>query len=147
MSWPDSSAVRPAWCADAYGRVVDGKYTDDGVPGAIPLASRPAGWHMLDNAPTSAFGTMRIFRLDRLRCTLVPLLDVHAGLHQVGVSIRSGTKPFDASTPVGRYLSQLLGNPVELDGLTIVKRLAMGQIGDYGGQLGGSTEFVPLRPG
>ena len=46
-------------------------------------------------------------------------LDAHDALDRHGVAIRSGTEPFDTSSPIGSFLFQLLASLAELEKSTI----------------------------
>lgn len=102
-------------------------YVDDGVSGTLPLAERPAGRRLLDDARAGRFGGVLVYRLDRLGRNLRALLDAHDELDDAGVSIRSATEPFDTATPIGQFLFQLLGSLAELEKATIVERTTLGR--------------------
>ncbi|HEY8742167.1 MAG TPA: recombinase family protein, partial [Chloroflexota bacterium] len=113
--------------AQLYGLDVAGEYVDDGVSGTITLEGRTDGRRLLDDAGRGAFTTVLVYRLDRLGRSLTALLDAHTVLEQRGVTIRSATEPFDTSTPIGRFLFQLLGSLAELERSTITERMTMGR--------------------
>ena len=66
---------------------------------------------------------MLVYRVDRLGRSLRALLDAHDALERLGVPLRSGTEPIDTSTPIGRFIFQLLGSFAELERATIQDRL------------------------
>jgi len=103
------------------------EYIDDGVSGAVPLDERPEGRRLLDNASARRFDVVLVYRLDRLGRSLKSLLSAHEALDRAGVAIRSATEPFDTSSPIGRFLFQLLGSIAELERATITERSAMGK--------------------
>lgn len=104
-----------------------GEYVDDGVSGTVTLGDRPDGRRLLDDARRGVFTTVLVYRLDRLGRSLTSLLDAHAVLEGLGVTIRSATEPFDTSTPIGRFLFQLLGSLAELERSTITERMTLGR--------------------
>src|SRR5919205_2411009 len=52
--------------ADLHHWVVAGEYVDDGVSGTVPLDQRPDGKRLLEDAAARRFGTVVLYRLDRL---------------------------------------------------------------------------------
>jgi site-specific DNA recombinase len=105
--------------AQLYGLEVSGEYVDDGFSGTLPLGDRPDGRRLLEDANQGRFGVVLVYRLDRLGRSLSALLEANAALEALGVTIRSATEPFDTSTPIGRFLFQLLGSLAELEKSTI----------------------------
>lgn len=112
---------------DLHGLACHDFYVDDGVSGTLPLHERPEGRRLLADAHGGRFGSVLVFRLDRLGRNLRALLDAHDQLDQAGVSIRSATEPFDTSTPIGQFLFQLLGSLAELEKSTILERMTLGR--------------------
>lgn len=106
---------------------VAGFYVDDGISGAIPLEDRPEGRRLLVDAEAGRFGTVLVYRLDRLGRSLSALLAAHDRLDACGVAIRSGTEPFDTASPIGKFLFSLLGSMAELERSTIAERMARGR--------------------
>lgn len=118
-------------------------YVDDGVSGTIPLQDRPDGRRLLSDAQAGRFGSVLVYRLDRLGRDLRSLLEAHDQLETAGVAIRSATEPFDTSTPIGQFLFQLLGSLAELEKSTIVERMTLGR--DRVARAGKWTNgYVPL---
>jgi site-specific DNA recombinase len=113
--------------AHLHGLTVRGEYTDDGVTGTLPLAKRPDGRRLLDDARAKSFGCVVVYRVDRLGRSLTALLDAHAALEGLGIAIRSATEPFDTTTPIGTFLFQLLGSLAELEKSTITERMMLGR--------------------
>jgi site-specific DNA recombinase len=105
--------------------IVD-EYADDGISGTIPLAQRPDGQRLLHDAELGRFGGVLLYRVDRLGRSLTALLDAHAQLAALDITLRSATEPFDTSTPIGTFLFQLLGWLAELEKATILERTTMG---------------------
>src|SRR4051812_42511341 len=56
-------------------------YSDDGVSGTIPLHKRPSGRQLLEDAREGKFGTVLVYRLDRLGRALLVVVDAHDRLH------------------------------------------------------------------
>lgn len=103
------------------------EYVDDGISGAIPLDRRPEGGRLLADAGTDRFGAVLVFRVSRLGRSSAALLSAYEALDRVGVTIRSGTEPFDTATPIGRFVFQLLGSIAELDRANITEQMTMGR--------------------
>ncbi len=141
--------------AQAYGWDVVGEYIDDGISGTIPLDERPEGRRLLDDARAGRIMILVAYRLDRVGRSLRALLDAHDSLEGCGVTIRSATEPFDTSTPIGKFLFQLLASLAELEKSTISERMNMGRDRvaregkwtggwiPYGYQLDASRRLVP----
>src|SRR3954469_1992707 len=112
---------------DLHGLPVAGVYVDDGISGTTALEDRPEGRRLLDDAETGAFTVVLVYRLDRLGRSLKSLLAAHERLDAAGVSIRSGTEPFDTASPIGKFLFSLLGSMAELERATISERMTRGR--------------------
>jgi site-specific DNA recombinase len=113
--------------AQLYDLTVIDEYADDGVSGAVSLSQRLDGKRLLTDAQAGRFGSVLVYRVDRLGRSLTALLEAHTVLAQAGVTIRSATEPFDTSTPIGTFLFQLLGSLAELEKSTIAERMSMGR--------------------
>jgi site-specific DNA recombinase len=101
-------------------------YKDDGVSGTIPLHERPEGRRLLEDAREGKFGTVLVYKLDRLGRSLLVIVDGHDRLQGAGVSLRSATEPIDTSTPSGRLIFQMLASFAEYDRGTIRERTQAG---------------------
>lgn len=110
-----------------YSLPVAAEYVDDGISGTVPLHERPEGRRLLEGAEAGQFTTVLLYRLDRLGRSLSALLEANGALDRHGVTIRSATEPFDTSTPVGRFVFQLLGSIAELEKATIIERTTLGR--------------------
>src|SRR5712692_475624 len=126
-----------------YDWPVVGEYVDDGWSGTIPLADREYGRQMLDELPTTQPTKILVYRLDRLGRSVRVLLDAHTTLEDKGIAIQSATEPFDTSTPIGRFVFQLLGSIAELERSTITERMALGRdrVARQGKWTGGPIPF------
>jgi site-specific DNA recombinase len=113
--------------ADLHQICIAGEYVDDGISGTVPLDERPEGRRLLDDADAGRFGAVIVYRLDRLGRSLKALIAAHDHLDSSGVAIRSGTEPFDTSSPIGRFVFQLLGSIAELEKETIIERTSGGR--------------------
>src|SRR5215216_8103830 len=111
---------------DLYGLEVAEIYRDDGVSGTIPLHERPAGRRLLEDAREGKFGTVIVYKLDRLGRSLLVIVDAHDRLETCGVSLRSATEPIDTSNPGGRLIFQMLASFAEYDRATIRERTQAG---------------------
>src|SRR5215207_4870767 len=112
---------------DLHQITIAGEYVDDGISGTVPLDQRPEGRRLLDDAEAGRFGVVLSYRLDRLGRSLTSLLAAHDALDRLGIAIRSATEPFDTSTPIGKFLFQLLGSLAELERETISERMVLGR--------------------
>ncbi len=110
-----------------YGLVIADEYVDDGWSGAVPLSARPAGRQLLEDAEAGKFPEVLVYRLDRLGRSLSTLIEAHDALARLGVTVRSTTEPFDTSTPIGKFVFQLLASIAELERATIAERMALGR--------------------
>jgi site-specific DNA recombinase len=106
---------------------VAGEYVDDGISGTVPLANRPEGQRLLTDAEAGRFGTVLVYRIDRLGRSRRSLLEAHDALSGQDVAIRSATEPFDTASPIGSFLCQLLASLAELEKSTIRERTSLGR--------------------
>src|SRR5215210_9491915 len=111
---------------DLYGLEVAEIYKDDGISGTIPLHERPTGRRLLEDAREGKFGTVIVYKLDRLGRSLLVIVDAHDRLETSGVSLRSATEPIDTSNPGGRLIFQMLASFAEYERGTIRERTQAG---------------------
>src|SRR5215208_3095079 len=102
-------------------------YADDGVSGTITLHERPEGRRLLEEAKAGNFGTVLVYKLDRLGRSLFVSVDAHDRLQVAGVALRSATEPIDTSNPSGRLIFQMLASFAEYERETIRERTQAGQ--------------------
>jgi site-specific DNA recombinase len=128
---------------DLHALPIAGEYIDDGISGAKPLATRPEGARLLADAEAGQFSVVLVYRLDRLGRSLTALLSAHEQLERADVAIKSATEPFDTSSPIGKFLFQLLGSLAELERSTITERMTMGRdrVARQGKYTGGPIPF------
>jgi site-specific DNA recombinase len=128
---------------DLHALDVAGVYVDDGVSGTLTLEDRPEGKRLLDDAGAGAFSVVLVYKLDRLGRSLKTLLDGHDKLEARGVAIRSGTEPFDTTSPVGKFVFSLLASVAELDRATSLERMSRGRdrVAGNGSYTGGPIPF------
>jgi site-specific DNA recombinase len=113
--------------ADLHGLSIAGEYVDDGISGTVELAERPEGRRLLDDAETGRFGTVIVYRVDRLARKLAVMLNAQTAIEAHGVALKSATEPIDTSTPIGRFIFQLLGSFAEFDRASILQRTSDGR--------------------
>jgi site-specific DNA recombinase len=101
-------------------------YKDDGISGTIPHHERPEGRRLLEDAREGKFGTVLVYKLDRLGRSLLVIVDAHDRLQGAGVALRSATEPIDTSTPSGRLIFQMLASFAEYDRGIIRERTQAG---------------------
>ncbi len=105
---------------------VVGWYLDDGVSGTLPMGEREQGRQLLSDAKAGKLDVALVYRVDRLARRLSVLLSAQAILQEHKVGLRSMTEPIDTTTPIGRFVFQLLGSIAELERETIVERSILG---------------------
>ncbi|MTI82094.1 MAG: recombinase family protein [Firmicutes bacterium] len=103
-------------------------YLDDGLSGTIPLEERPAGGQLLKDAESGCFGTLYVYRLDRLARTTLDILSTHQRLSRLDVGLKSMTESFDTSTPSGKFFMTTLGGIAEIERSTIAERMRLGKV-------------------
>src|SRR6187397_2844860 len=59
---------------DLHSLPLAGEYVDDGISGAVPLDDRPGGQRLLIDAQAGRFGSVLVYRIDRLGRSLRSLL-------------------------------------------------------------------------
>jgi site-specific DNA recombinase len=101
-------------------------YEDNGVSGTIPVHERPEGRRLLEDAIEGKFGTVLVYRLDRLGRSLLVIVDSHDRLEEAGVAMRSGIEPIDTSNPSGRLIFQMLASFAEFERASIRERTQAG---------------------
>jgi site-specific DNA recombinase len=97
-------------------------YSDDGVPGTVPLQDRPAGRRLLQDAREGRFDTVLVYRLERIGRKLIVMFDAHDRLQAAGVALKSATEPIDTASPAGRLIFQTLGSFAEFERASITER-------------------------
>jgi site-specific DNA recombinase len=113
------------YCA-LYGHEVADVYKDEAISGTVPMHERPEGRRLLDNAKTGAFGTVLVYRLDRVGRSLLVVVDAHDRLGESGIALKSANEPIDTSTPAGRLIFQMLASFAEFERGTIRERTRHG---------------------
>jgi site-specific DNA recombinase len=106
---------------------VVGEYFDEAITGPTPLTARPAGKRLVKDAQAKKFTKVLFYRVDRFARSLRELLEAQALLTSLGVDLQSATEPFDTSTPMGRFMFQLLGGIAELEKSVILERTTNGK--------------------
>jgi site-specific DNA recombinase len=129
--------------AELHGVEVADVYVDDGVSGTVALHDREGGARLLADASGGRFSRVVVYRLDRLGRSLRVLLDAYHCLDGLGVALVSATEPFDTTSPIGRFVFQLLGSIAELEKETIVERMTLGRdrVARAGKWLGGPVPY------
>jgi site-specific DNA recombinase len=129
--------------AELHGLEVADAYVDDGVSGTVPLQERAGGARLLADADAGRFQRVVVYRLDRLGRSLRVLLDAYHRLDGLDVALVSATEPFDTTSPIGRFVFQLLGSIAELEKETIVERMTLGRdrVARAGKWMGGPVPY------
>jgi site-specific DNA recombinase len=68
------------------------RYVDDGVSGTIPMAKRPGGRRLLEDAAKGRFDEVWVWKIDRLGRDDIDPLIVWQELERLGVTVRSVTE-------------------------------------------------------
>lgn len=97
-------------------------YLDDGVSGTIPLERRHAGAKLLLDASDGKFNIVLVWKLDRLARKPSITLNTIETLEGYGIGVRSITEAFDASTPAGRLMLNMLASFAGFERDNIVER-------------------------
>lgn len=125
--------------------VVHDYYADDGVSGTIPFQERPAGARLMDDARAGLFDTVLVYKLDRLGrdSHMTVTLNAVNDLNALGVRVESMTEPFDATTPAGRFMLNMLANVAGYERDTIIQRSMDGtnRLAREGAWLGGIVPY------
>ena len=127
---------------ELYSLEVVETYADNGVSGTLRLHERPEGRRLLDDAAAGRFGTVIVYRLDRLGRKLLVTVEAHDSLQEAGVALKSATEAIDTSTPSGRLIFQMLASFAEYDRHSIIERTHAGQRRAYkNGRHGGAIPY------
>jgi site-specific DNA recombinase len=102
-------------------------YEDDQVSGEVPMAKRPAGSRMLEDAAAGLFDTLLIYKIDRLGRNQIDSLIVAQRLREFSVQVMSMTEPFDTSNPMGQFFFALLAGKAQMERTDILERTALGK--------------------
>jgi len=118
-------------------------YLDDGVSGTIPMEMRPAGAKLLADAGEGKFNVVLVWKLDRLARKPYITLNTIEALEGYGISVRSITESFDASTSAGRLMLNMLASFAGFERDNIVERSIEGtnRRARDGQWLGGITPY------
>ena len=103
-------------------------YIDDGVSGMLPLAERPEGSRLLDDARHGCFKMVLFYKIDRLGRTTKNIVDAVDALKKYNVGISSMTEPFDTSTPAGEFMMTTFAGIAQMDRANILERMRQGMI-------------------
>lgn len=112
--------------AEVNGYKIYKEYIDPGYSGTGD--DRPGYQELLKDALKGKFECILIYKIDRLFRSTRQLLNVVYDLEQINVAVKSATEPFDTSTPIGKFMLQLLASIAELERNMFMERSAMGRI-------------------
>jgi site-specific DNA recombinase len=110
-----------------YHLEVAGVYKDAAISGTVPMAERPAGRELLEDAGEGKFDVVLVYKLDRIGRALLVVVDAHDRLQEVGIALRSANEPIDTSSASGRLIFQMLGSFAEFEKATINERTRDGK--------------------
>ena len=87
------------------------------------IKSRPSFRQLLDDAPNNAFDLVVVYALDRWSRNLKVTLETLALLGRYDVAFVSITENIDYSSPMGRFVTKMLGSIAELYSDTLGGRI------------------------
>jgi len=103
-----------------------GWYKDDGISGTIPIANRPEGARLVQDARNARFDRLVVWKLDRLGRQVSIILNLVEEFEKLGITITSLTEPFDTSNSTGRLMLNILASFADFEHDTIVERSVTG---------------------
>lgn len=86
--------------------------------------ARPALLKML--AELQAGDVVVVYKMDRIARSLRDLMDIQERIHAAGAQFKSLTEAIDTTTPVGRFIFQVIGSFAELERAIIRERTIVG---------------------
>ncbi|MCB6610177.1 recombinase family protein [[Clostridium] symbiosum] len=95
------------YCKDR-GYEVHDLYADRGIS-AKDIEHRPELQRLLQDAKKDIFDLVLVWKLSRFSRCLSDLLDMCEEMEEHGVYLTSYSEPFDSSTPMGRFIRNILG--------------------------------------
>jgi DNA invertase Pin-like site-specific DNA recombinase len=102
-----------------YREFIDQGYTGKNI-------SRPAFKEMIDEARQRKFGTLLVWKLDRLGRSLKDLINTLDELGSLGIDFISYDNKIDTSTPTGKLVFQVIGAVAEFERDIISERVKAG---------------------
>jgi DNA invertase Pin-like site-specific DNA recombinase len=109
-----------AYCAMKGLRLAE-VFTDPGISGGKPLASRPAGSQLLAAAKKSKTPVI-VAKLDRLFRSVADAANVIADFDKKGIQLVAIAEDFDMCSPYGRAMAQMASVFAELERAMIRER-------------------------
>jgi site-specific DNA recombinase len=124
-------------------------YADDGVPGVVPIESRPGGKWLLEAARRRQFDQILVFKLDRLGRNAAMVLTAVEMLQEYGIRVRSMTEEFDSTTATGRLMLTMLSGFAAHEREVIRERSLAGtnRLVEAGAWLGGIVPYGYRKQG
>lgn len=96
-------------------------YADEGIS-ASSIKKREQLQKMMEDA--DEFDVVIIWKISRIARNMNDLLNVEAILRKKGVSLTSATEPFDTTTPIGKFIFQILGAVAEFEREIIAENIS-----------------------
>lgn len=103
-----------------------GPYYDD-ISGKIPLAGRPGGAQLLQDAQKGLFTHVVVYKLDRLARRLKVLIDERDHLSDLGIGLVSIKESLSTDEYLGRLMFNILGTIAEWEVETLALRVDAGR--------------------
>lgn len=101
------------------------EYLDEGVSGKN-ISGRPQLLRLIKDSRNKQFDTVLIYKIDRIARKAKDSLQILDELEELGVKLVSLKENFDASTPVGKLMYQMMSGFAEMERSTIIERTTMG---------------------
>ena len=121
---------------------LDKTYEDDGVSGTLPLASRPQGRRLLEDARAGRISEVVIWAWDRFGRDLLSFLAACEELSKLGIQVRCVTQP-TTDDDAGRFLRNMHAVFAEHERSRIIERSKAGsrRLAEAGVWLGGIVPY------
>jgi site-specific DNA recombinase len=118
-------------------------YLDDGVPSRVPVAERPEGHRLLEDARAGKFDVVLVYRIDRISRYRSIFYQFLEQLVELNVGVRSKHDSFETETPQGRLMLDVLLDFAEFERDSTVQRSMDGRVrtAGLGAHLGGVPPY------
>lgn len=110
--------------AHTHGLQIDKIYEDKGYTGTNMV--RPSLAELLRDAKSKKFNRLLVWKLDRLGRSLREILAMIAHFEECGVKLVFLKDNIDLTTPVGKFITQILGAVGEFEAAIIKERVIAG---------------------
>ncbi len=114
---------------ELHGYSLDEKYIykDEGFSGSLSTENRPALKQLFEDAKERRFDTVVVYKIDRMARNVRIFKNAIYDLEKLDIGFHSITESFDASTPFGRAILNLMSSFAELERDVITERMQGGR--------------------